>query len=264
MHEIAEQVGLLMLRLFVGSFTVLAGIQICVSDADFAEIVRGLGVPFPSAAALLVVLGHLVLGVLLALGLFTRAVGVLLAVKYYLIFFTYYIQQFGESTLRLIPPGTLWGVESLTYGTVGVLFACTGPGHFSLDALLRPLWTRAGKGASWLGPYLFADASVRPAGGHLDVAALGQVMFRVFIGGLLILHSVYQIRGVSLNPGTETMTKLSSKLDTLGLPVPTLIAWITTLTMLVVGAMLIPGLFVRAGGLLLAPAPGSCFSRYPD
>lgn len=244
--------GLLVLRLFVGFFTLYAGLQISFSAADFTEIVRALGVPLPSVAASLVVLGHVGLGVLLLVGLFTRPVGVLLAGKFLLIFFTYYVLQF-DSTLMLTPVGTLWGVESLSYGAAGIFFACTGAGRYSLDALLGPVVRRRTNLSPRFLRYLLADTELSQAArGDLHAAAVGQVFFRLFIGSLLLLHSISQIIGRSLDPGTETMAKLANKLMTLGLPLPTVMAWVTTLAMLAVGMLLLLGVFTRAGGILLA------------
>lgn len=257
----ADGFGVLLLRLFVGSFTILAGMQIVVSDADFTRTIDGLGVPFPSIAAILVVAGHLGLGVLLILGAFTRPVGFLLAVKFWMIFLTYYVLERGTLTLTMYSVGTLRGVESLSYGFVGIYVMFAGAGPYSVDAWLeRFMGPRAQSTLPRLTRYVFPGAG--PEGDERrDRRDVGQAIFRVFIGVLLLVHGVNQI-------GTErsgaTTEDLADKLQGLGLPAPAVLAWASALAMLVLGVLLVLGLFTRVNGVVLAVVGLVLFLAVPD
>lgn len=255
-------VGLLPVRLFVGFFTVYAGVQLVVSDADFPATVAELGVPFPAVAAFLVVLGHLGLGVLLILGFITRPVGALLAVKYLLIFYIYYVHEDFGRTLSFISKGTLWGVESLAYGFAGILFLCVGGGRFSVDAVVRSwVYRRGTRPPRWMS-YLWVHPEPDPAAANsCNAQAAGRVLFRLFVGALLALHGISQIVG---RGSKASMHDLAARLDTAGFPLPTFLAWVATLMIIAAGMLLLLGLFARFAGAALIVTGVTLFLAVPE
>lgn len=250
-----KDVGLAVVRLVVGFFSVYHGMQQIVNMADFMFVVSRLGVPWPAVSAWLAVLGQIGLGGLLILGLFTRIVGILMAVLFLLIHYSYYVNRF-DNTLSLLGNGTLWGVESLSYAATGVFFACVGAGLFALDAVLSSALRRPEIHPSGLVRFLWPDAGRAAKGRYAPT--VGPIFFQIFIGALVVLQSIRQ-----LTPG-QGITNLMARMSGAGLPVPNVLAWVTTLALLVVGVLLILGLFARASGAALAVVAAVLFLAVPD
>jgi len=135
----APSFGLLVLRLVVGGIFAAHGAQKVFEYTIPGTIgsFSGMGIPLPEIAAPLVAFLELIGGILLALGLFTRPVGILLAVDMVV-------------ALVAVPlPAGLWvgegGYEFVAVlGVAALALAFTGAGRFSLDgAFLRgrvPAW----------------------------------------------------------------------------------------------------------------------------
>lgn len=136
----AASLGLLLLRLVVGAIFAAHGAQkifeftIPGTIGSFADM----GVPLPEIAAPAVAFIELIGGILLILGLFTRPVGVLLAVDMIVALIAVHL------------PAGLWvgegGYEFVAVlGVAALALALTGAGRFSLDgAFLR------GRAPAWL------------------------------------------------------------------------------------------------------------------
>ncbi|MGI9003028.1 MAG: DoxX family membrane protein [Pseudonocardia sp.] len=250
-----KDVALVVVRLVVGFFSVYHGMQQIVGMADFTFVVSRLGVPLPAVVAWLAVLGQIGLGGLLILGLFTRVVGILMTVLFLLIHYSYYVNRF-DDTLSLLGNGTLWGVESLSYAATGVFFACVGAGLFALDGVLSSALRRRGIRTPGLVRFLWPDDG--QAGKSRYAPVVGSIFFQIFIGALVVLQSVRQ-----LIP-EQSMTNLMDRMSAAGLPVPNVLAWVTTLALLVVGVLLVLGLFSRASGALLALVAAVLFIAVPE
>lgn len=135
----APSFGLLVLRLVVGGIFAAHGAQ-KVFEYTIPETIgsfSGMGIPLPEIAAPLVAFLELIGGILLALGLFTRPVGILLAVDMVVALVAVHL------------PAGLWvgegGYEFVAVlGVAALALAFTGAGRFSLDgAFLRgrvPAW----------------------------------------------------------------------------------------------------------------------------
>lgn len=151
-------------------------------------------------------------------------------------------------------------MESLAYGAAGIFFLCAGAGRYSVDARLASWMATRGPRAQRLAPYLWASPGRRSTNTRRPtLPAMGQVYFRLFIGSLLILHAVSQVTG---RGNRASMAELSAKIGGRGLPLPTIVAWATTLTMLAVGVIL--GLTARAGGVALAVAAAVLLISVPS
>ncbi|MFD6816017.1 DoxX family protein [Microbacterium sp. NPDC060132] len=139
-HRPAPSLGLLILRVVTGAIFAAHGAQkifeytIPGTIGSFA----GMGVPFAEIAAPVVSFVELIGGILLMLGLFTRPVGVVLA-----------IDMLVALVLVHLPAG-LWvgegGYEFVAVlGAAALALALTGAGRFSIDgAVLR------GRAPAWL------------------------------------------------------------------------------------------------------------------
>lgn len=135
----ASSLGLLVLRVVVGFVFTAHGAQKIFEYTLPGTIgsFAGMGVPLPEIAAPVVAFVELIGGILLALGLFTRPVGILLAVDMVVALVAVHL------------PAGLWvgegGYEFVAVlGVAGLALAFTGAGRFSLDgAFLRgrvPAW----------------------------------------------------------------------------------------------------------------------------
>lgn len=135
----ATSLGLLVLRVVVGAVFAAHGAQKIFEYTIPGTIgsFSGMGVPLPEIAAPVVAFIELIGGILLALGLFTRPVGILLAVDMVV------------ALLAVHLPAGLWvgegGYEFVAVlGVAALALAFTGAGRFSLDgAFLRgrvPAW----------------------------------------------------------------------------------------------------------------------------
>ncbi|AXL13415.1 DoxX family protein [Microbacterium foliorum] len=136
----AASLGLLVLRIVVGVIFAAHGAQKVFEYTIPGTIgsFEGMGIPFPEIAAPLVAFVELIGGILLALGLFTRPVGVILAVDMIVALFAVHL------------PAGLWvgegGYEFVAVlGAAALALAFSGAGRFSLDgAFLR------GRAPAWL------------------------------------------------------------------------------------------------------------------
>ncbi|MGN7948670.1 DoxX family protein [Microbacterium sp. 22215] len=135
----ASSLGLLVLRVVVGFVFAAHGAQKIFEYTLPGTIgsFAGMGVPLPEIAAPVVAFVELIGGILLALGLFTRPVGILLAVDMVVALVAVHL------------PAGLWvgegGYEFVAVlGVAALALAFTGAGRFSLDgAFLRgrvPAW----------------------------------------------------------------------------------------------------------------------------
>nr|WP_201470754.1 DoxX family protein [Microbacterium hydrocarbonoxydans] len=129
----APSLGLLVLRIVVGAIFAAHGAQ-KIFEFTLAGTVgsfAGMGIPLPEIAAPVVAFVELIGGVLLVLGLFTRPVGILLAIDMIVALVAVHL------------PAGLWvgegGYEFVAVLGAGALaLALTGAGRFSLDsAFLR-------------------------------------------------------------------------------------------------------------------------------
>lgn len=132
--------GLLVLRIVVGVIFAAHGAQ-KIFEYTLAGTVgsfEGMGIPFPEIAAPLVAFVELIGGILLALGLFTRPVGIILAIDMIVALVAVHL------------PAGLWvgegGYEFVAVlGAAALALAFSGAGRFSLDgAFLR------GRAPAWL------------------------------------------------------------------------------------------------------------------
>ena len=135
----APAFGLLVLRLVVGGIFAAHGAQKVFEYTIPGTIgsFSGMGIPLPEIAAPFVAFLELIGGILFALGLFTRPVGILLAVDMVVALVAVHL------------PAGLWvgegGYEFVAVlGVAALALAFTGAGRFSLDgAFLRgrvPAW----------------------------------------------------------------------------------------------------------------------------
>jgi putative oxidoreductase len=136
----SASLGLLVLRVVVGLIFVAHGAQkifeytLPGTIGSFADM----GVPLPEIAAPFVAIVELIGGALLALGLFTRPVGILLAIDMIVAIVAVHL------------PAGLWvgegGYEFVAVlGVAALALAFTGAGRFSIDgAFLR------GRAPAWL------------------------------------------------------------------------------------------------------------------
>lgn len=135
----ASSLGLLVLRVVVGFVFAAHGAQKIFEYTLPGTIgsFAGMGVPLPEIAAPFVAFVELIGGVLLALGLFTRPVGILLAIDMVVALVAVHL------------PAGLWvgegGYEFVAVlGVAALALAFTGAGRFSIDgAFLRgrvPAW----------------------------------------------------------------------------------------------------------------------------
>lgn len=93
-----------------------------------------LGIPVPAFSALAVSWLELIGGILLALGLGSRFIGLLLAGDMFVAYLTA-----GRANLLLIfsDPGKFYGDDAYTFLFASLLILIFGPGRFALDELLK-------------------------------------------------------------------------------------------------------------------------------
>src|SRR5512142_3018030 len=125
-----ESIGLLILRLTVGAILVEHGIPKLMHPSSFVRVVGSLGVPLPTAAAWLELLGEVGLGLLLVLGLFTQIAGILTAVMMGLVWITVHMPK-GWSSEQGVS-----GEFALLLAVLGAVLALSGAGAWSVDAVL--------------------------------------------------------------------------------------------------------------------------------
>lgn len=136
----APSLGLLVLRVVVGAVFAAHGAQKIFEFTLPGTIgsFAGMGVPLPEIAGPVVAFVELIGGILLVLGLFTRPVGILLAIDMIVALIAVHL------------PAGLWvgegGYEFVAVlGAAALALALTGAGRFSLDgAFLR------GRAPAWL------------------------------------------------------------------------------------------------------------------
>lgn len=122
----ATDIGLLILRVFAGLALALAhGWGKVPPSAGFVGMIEGMGMPAPGVFAWLAALAEFAGGLLLALGLLTRPVALILVIHFAVVVLMAHAgDPFGQRELPLF-----FLVTALT-------FLLTGPGRYSADALL--------------------------------------------------------------------------------------------------------------------------------
>lgn len=136
----ASSLGLLVLRVVVGAIFAAHGAQKIFEFTLPGTIgsFAGMGIPLPEIAGPVVAFVEFIGGILLILGLFTRPVGILLAIDMIV------------AVIAVHLPAGLWvgegGYEFVAVlGAAALALALTGAGRFSLDgAFLR------GRAPAWL------------------------------------------------------------------------------------------------------------------
>ncbi|MEW1956191.1 DoxX family protein [Kineococcus sp. NPDC059986] len=122
--------GLLVLRLVAGVLLLVHGVPKLEDPAMATGYAASLGVPAPTFLGWLMILGELGLGTLLVLGLATRVAGTLLLVQMSATWLLAHAPQ------GFLVDGQVNGENALLYAVLGLTFALTGAGLFSLDGLL--------------------------------------------------------------------------------------------------------------------------------
>ena len=123
----ASDAGLFVLRVVAGlSIALLHGIGKVPPSEGFVGMVGGMGLPAPGLFAWLAALAEFAGGLMLAAGLLTRPVGLVLLVHFTVV--TLMAHAGDALSDRELP---------IIFGATGLMFLLTGPGRFSLDALIN-------------------------------------------------------------------------------------------------------------------------------
>lgn len=125
-NRIGTDFGLLIIRLAFGlTMAWMHGWKKWPVSENFIGTVKALDVPLPIIAAWAAVLAELVGGVLIAVGLFTRPAALFLGVTMAVAAFQQHAADpFKEKEV------------ALAYGVVSLALIFSGPGRFSIDALI--------------------------------------------------------------------------------------------------------------------------------
>ena len=123
----AADAGLLVLRVVAGlSIALLHGQGKVPPSEGFTGMVGGMGLPAPALFAWLAALAEFGGGLLLAAGLLTRPVGLLLVVHFlFVVLLAHAGDPLGDRELPIV------------FLAVGFHFLMTGAGRYSLDALIH-------------------------------------------------------------------------------------------------------------------------------
>lgn len=126
-HEQATDIGLLIVRVFSGLALALAhGWGKVPPQPGFVGMIGGMGLPAPELFAWLAALAEFGGGLLLAVGLLTRPVSLLIAGHFmFVVFLAHAGDPFGRRELALF------------FFVVALLFMLAGAGRYSVDAALR-------------------------------------------------------------------------------------------------------------------------------
>jgi putative oxidoreductase len=118
--------GLLLLRRWFGLTLALAhGLPKASNIPRFIDVVASKGIPLPQLTAPFALVSELAGGLLLALGLFTRAAGVCVAVTLLIAaWWVHGADPFAKKEL------------AMAYAVVGLALAAIGPGRYSVDSRL--------------------------------------------------------------------------------------------------------------------------------
>jgi putative oxidoreductase len=122
----AGHVGLLVLRVFAGLALAFGhGLGKIPPSEGFVGMVGGMGMPAPEVAAWLAALAEFVGGLLLALGLLTRPVALVVAIHFAVVVVLAHAgDPFGRRELPLM------------FLAVALLYLLAGPGRYSADAAI--------------------------------------------------------------------------------------------------------------------------------
>jgi len=129
-HESLASVGLLLIRLFLGLGLAAHGYGKFFGEhgiAGFTGFLKSLNVPSPEIAAYVSAGTELGGGILLAIGLLTRPIAVIVAFNMFVAAFT---AHKGSYFITNNPPGMEY---ALNLGIVFLAFVFTGAGRISLD-----------------------------------------------------------------------------------------------------------------------------------
>ena len=100
--------------------------------AQVADFFASLGLPMPGATALFVALVEFVGGILLAIGLGSRAVALVLFVNMTVAYWTADREAFGQI---LSDPGKFYAADPFTFWFIALLILILGPGAWAADRL---------------------------------------------------------------------------------------------------------------------------------
>ncbi|WP_238385161.1 DoxX family protein [Nesterenkonia muleiensis] len=122
--------GLLMARVTVGLIFIVHGWQklTVFGHEGVTGMLQGFGVPFAPLAAVLLIALEFVGGILFGVGALTRVIGVLFMVSMTVALFT------AHAAHGFFPDNGGYAYV-LLLGVMGLAFALTGPGDFSIDRL---------------------------------------------------------------------------------------------------------------------------------
>ncbi len=121
--------GLFVLRLTLAALFLYTGIMKAVNLSGITQFFTALGFPQPNALAILVMVCEIAGGVLLLLGLLTRAASIWLSIILIVALATVHFQSLGTPQA-----GNFFKDLALLGGTLALVF--TGPGRISLDEVM--------------------------------------------------------------------------------------------------------------------------------
>lgn len=127
LHPRSTDVGLLIFRVYAGLTLALShGIGKVPPSEGFIERVGGMGMPAPELVAWVAAFAELGGGILLAMGLLTRPVGLVVAVHFAIVVLVAHAgDPFGRRELPIF------------FLMSALLLAFSGAGRYSVDALIR-------------------------------------------------------------------------------------------------------------------------------
>lgn len=128
-NPVSTQIGLTILRLFLGAMLVIQGGQkLLAGPQGFIDYIQTLGAPIPELSGWLVILGELGLGIALILGVFTRIAAGLVAVMMFLIWWVTASDQPLFTEAPGITAGLLW-----FYSAAALTLLFTGGGALAVE-----------------------------------------------------------------------------------------------------------------------------------
>ncbi|GAA1048027.1 DoxX family protein [Arthrobacter russicus] len=130
-NPVSTQIGLTILRVFLGAMLVIQGSQkLLAGPQGFIGYVQSLGAPVPELAGWLVMLGEFGLGIALILGVFTRVAAGLVALMMFLIWLATAAGQPLFTEAPGITAGLLW-----FYFAAALALLFSGGGSLAVERL---------------------------------------------------------------------------------------------------------------------------------